>query len=170
MPNPTEPTEPTAQDLNETINKIQTPPPEPTPEYRLFGESMSPTIGKLAGALSAAQGACSNGPKDKAGYGYNYLQLPTLIDIARSHLAANGLAILQSHELVKGKVPSVVTHTTVIHESGEWHRSSLELPIKIMPQLSPSQQIGSICTYGRRYSLQSVLLISADEDNDGSIK
>jgi len=170
MPNPTEPTEPTAQDLNETISKIQTPPPEPTPEYRLFGESMSPTIGKLAGALSAAQGACSNGPKDKQGYGYKFLQLSTLVDIVRKPLAENGLALIQSHELVKGNAPSVVTHTTLIHESGEWHKSSLELPIKVMPQLSAAQMAAVSASYGRRYSMQALMLVAAEDDTDGDIK
>ena len=111
-----------------------------------------------------------NGSKDKQGYGYKYMELGTLIDIARPHLSANGVAVIQSHELVKGVTPSVVTHTTIIHESGEWHKSSIELPIKVMPQLSQAQMIGVNCTYGRRYSLQSVCLIASEDDTDASSK
>ncbi len=136
--------------------------------YRIFGESMSESIGSLAGAMAKAQGACNNGSKEKQGYGYKYQELGSVIDIARKPLSENSLCVLQTHELVKGGSASVVTHTTIMHESGEWFKSSIELPIKAMPQLSASQCIGVNCTYGRRYALQSLLLISAETDTDGS--
>ena len=143
-------------------------PPEAEPTYRVFPTHHTTAIGNLALALSKAQGACTNGPKDKEGYGYKYMTLPTLIDIARKPLADNELSIIQTHELVKGKSASVVTHTTILHSSGEWFTSSLELIMKPMPQLTPTQVIGIACTYGRRYALQSVLLIAAEEDSDGA--
>jgi len=137
---------------------------------RTFDESMSPEIGELAGALAKAQGAMSNGVKGTQGYGYKYMELGVLIEIARPELAKNEIAIHQSHELVKGKVPSVVTHTTVMHSSGQWIKSSLELPIKMTANLSPSQAVGVNCTYGRRYALQSICLVASEEDTDGSPK
>ena len=139
-------------------------------ETRIFDEKMSPTLGKLAGALAKAQGAMINGTKDKQGYGYKYMELGTLIQIARPHLATNGIAIIQTHELIKTNPPAVVTHTTVMHESGEWHRSSIELPIKVMSQLTAAQMIGVNCTYGRRYALQAICLIASEEDTDACIK
>ena len=141
--------------------------PQPT---RVFNESMSENIGNLAGALAKAQGLMINGAKDKAGYGYNYLELSGVIDIARKPLSDNELAVHQSHELTRqGKTGSVVTHTTVMHSSGEWMKSSLELPIHVMKQLTMAQMIGVNCTYGRRYALQSLCLI-ASEDSDASGK
>jgi len=89
------------------------------------------------------------------------------MDIARPALSKNEIAVIQTHELVKGKVPSAVTHTTVLHSSGEWHKSSIELPIKVMPQLNPAQNFGAVASYGRRYALQAVCLVAADEDTDG---
>ena len=142
----------------------------PDVKYRIFNESMSDTIGALGGALAKAQGAMSNGAKGKQGYGYKYMELGVLTDIARPALAANSIAVIQTHELVKGKAPSVVTHTTLIHESGEWHKSSIELPIQPMKQLSASQIIGIACTYGRRYSLQSLCLVASEYDTDGTPK
>lgn len=156
-------------DAETEITEVTKPKPK-VPEQRVFNESTSPSIGNLAGALAKAQGAMANGAKDKQGYGYKYMELGTLIDIARPQLAANGIAIIQTHELVKLDPPSVVTHTTLMHESGEWHKSSLELPIKIMPQLSAAQMIGVNCTYGRRYALQSVCLIASEEDTDATYK
>ncbi len=136
--------------------------------YRTFPESMSDDIGKLAGALALAQGAMLNGTKDKQGYGYKYMTLDSLTDIARPALSANGISVLQSHELIKGAAPSVVTHTTVMHVSGQWHKSSLELPMQPMKQLSPAQMIGVVCSYGRRYSLQAICLVAAEDDTDGT--
>ncbi len=139
------------------------------PEPRTFSETMTPEIGSLAGALSAAQGAMENGTKDKQGYGYKYMTLSNLTDIARKPLADNDIAILQTHEFVRGTTNhSVVTHTTVMHESGEWFKSSLELPIHQMNQLSAAQMIGVCCTYGRRYALQAICMIAAEEDTDAN--
>ena len=156
----------------DTTTEPEKPKEQPsTPvEYRVFGESMSHHIGDLAGALAKAQGEMSNGLKSKQGYGYKYMELGALTDIARPALSKHGIAILQTHELIKGAAPSVVTHTTVLHESGQWHKSSLELPIKVMPQLSQAQMVGVNCSYGRRYSLQALCLIAAEDDTDASPK
>ena len=136
-------------------------------EPRFFSESMSNEIGELAGALAKAQGLMANGSKDKQGFGYKYMTLSNLTDISRPALAANGIAILQTHELIKGEKPSVVTHSIVMHSSGQWHKSSLELPIKIMNNLSQSQMIGVVCSYGRRYTLQAICMVAAEDDTDG---
>ena len=139
------------------------------PVYRIFNESMSEEIGALAAALATAQGEMSNGVKGKQGYGYKYMPLDTLTDIARPALSKNKIAVIQTHELVKGANATAVTHTTIMHASGQWHKSSLELPIKIMPQLSAAQCFGSTATYGRRYSLQAICLVASEDDTDGTI-
>lgn len=138
-------------------------------EPRFFSESMSNEIGELAGALAKAQGLMINGSKDKQGFGYKYMTLGNLTDIARPALSSNGIAILQTHELVKGEKPSVITYTTVMHSSGQWHKSALELPIKVMNQLSQAQMVGVNCTYGRRYALQAICMIAAEDDQDAAI-
>jgi hypothetical protein len=140
-------------------------------EIRTFGESMSSEIGGLAGALSVAQGAMSNGSKDKQGYGYKYMELGTLTDIIRPELAKNGLAVIQGHELNRdGKNPSVLVHTTIMHKSGQWFKNSLDIPISNMKQLSMAQMMGVSMTYGRRYALQSLFMIASEEDTDGASK
>jgi len=153
-----------------TIEQEIVPSMPEVPIYRVFSESMSENIGDLAGALAKAQGEMQNGIKGKQGYGYKYMELGALLDIARPALAKNNIAILQSNELVKGVAPSVVTHTTVMHSSGQWHKSSIELPIKVMPQLSPAQMIGVNCTYGRRYAIQAICLSASEEDSDGTVR
>jgi len=138
--------------------------------HRVFPETHSEKMGQLAAALAKAQGSMINAIKNIQGYGYKYANLGAIIEIARKPLSDNELAVIQTHELVKGKTPSVVTHTTIMHSSGEWHKSSIELSIKHMPQLSPAQMIGVNCTYGRRYALQAMFLIAADEDTDAAIE
>ncbi len=139
-----------------------------------YPETQSPEIGKLAAAMANVQSACNNGTKEKEGYGYNYQELGAVIDIIRPHLAPNGLCILQSHEYIKPHpsvgMPSVITHTTVAHSSGQWWKCSLELPIHLMKQLTVAQMIGVNCTYGRRYTLQSLGFIAAESDTDASSK
>ncbi len=147
---------------------IEETPEKADPVYRIFNESHSENIGELGGALAKAQGLMSNGTKDKQGYGYKYMTLSALTDISRPALSSNELAIIQTHELVKGEVPSVATHTTLMHSSGQWHKSTIELPIAVMKGLSPSQMVGVVCTYGRRYALQAICFIAADEDTDAA--
>lgn len=140
-------------------------------EPMVFGESMSDEIGELAGALAAAQGAMYNGAKDKQGYGYKYMELGALVDIARPALSENELCIIQTHQLIiDGDYVAVVTHTTLAHSSGQWHKSSLELPVQDMRQLSEAQAIGVNCTYGRRYALQAICMIASEDDTDATKK
>ncbi len=154
-------------DTKDTDIKVPEAQKDVSTGYRIFNESMSENIGQLAGALALAQGMMSNGPKAKQGYGYKYMELGILVDIARPALSANGIAVIQTHELIKGTAPSVVTHTTIMHESDQWHKSSIEIPIKIMSNLSQAQMIGVCATYGRRYSLQALCLIASEDDTDG---
>ena len=161
-------------DVEKEIEKIEE---KPTPTAakveavaRVFNEQMSEDIGNLAGALAKAQGEMTNGVKGKEGYGYKYMELGSLIEIARPALSKNEIALYQSHEFISKAKPTVVTHTTIMHSSGEWMKNSLEIPITIMKQLTPAQMIGVASTYGRRYALQAVCLIASEDDTDGTVK
>ena len=124
-------------------------------------------IGAMAEALSKAQGGCSNGKKATAAYGYKFMELGQLIDIVRPNLAKNGLALIQTHSYSKGVV---TTTTTLMHKDGGYYKNSLGLPITKMKNLTEPQQIGVASTYGRRYALQSIMLVSSEKDTDGSDK
>ena len=129
----------------------------------------SETIGELATALSKAQGEMKGVEKSKQGYGYKFADLGAVLDTLREPFAKNGLAIVQGHELKKGKNPSVVTYSRIIHSSGEWTESALEIPIAQMKGLSPAQMIGVVCTYAKRYLIQAQAGL-ASEDTDGTVK
>ena len=128
----------------------------------------SPTIGDLAGALAKAQGDMDNVGKGKEGYGYNYADLASVMDAIRKPLSENNIAYSQSHYTVmkpNGKL-YVGTQLLLMHSSGEWIKSTLEIPVPQMKQLQPAQLIGVVATYARRYLLQAAVGL-ASEDTDG---
>jgi hypothetical protein len=60
----------------------------------------------------------------------------------------------------------VIIKTIIAHESGDTIENELILPVTIGGRISDAQAIGSAITYARRYSLQSLVGISADEEDD----
>lgn len=162
-------------DIENAIEKIEQPNQPEVEEIRAvartFDMTMSAEVGDLAGALAKAQGMMVNGSKEKEGYGYKYMELGSLIEIARPALSKNDISCVQSHEYIKyEEKPAVVTHTLLMHKSGQWIKNSLVLPITVMKQLTAAQMIGVASTYGRRYALQAVCLIASEDDTDGTTK
>jgi hypothetical protein len=84
-----------------------------------------------------------------------YADINALIDAVETILLDKGLLMLQP--IINGNV------RTEIHdsESGEFVFSEMALPVLANPQ-----QMGSAITYYRRYTLQSILSLQA-EDDDG---
>jgi len=91
-----------------------------------------------------------------------YASLDAILDDVRPILAKHGLGISQEPLFEDGKAGVV---TRIIHESGETRESTLLLPLK---DQSP-QGVGSALTYAKRYAISSVLMIAADDDEDGEI-
>lgn len=83
-----------------------------------------------------------------------YADLATILEVVEPPLLENGLIILQP--IKDGKVSTIITDGTTSIES------SIELGAFNKPQ-----DMGSAITYYRRYTLQSLLGISA-EDDDGN--
>jgi len=121
----------------------------------------SETIGKLAEALSKAQGQMTAAAKDgKANYG-KYATLDSVWDAARKPLADNGLAVTQATDVAGD---SMVLVTTLMHASGEW----IGGVYPVRPSQNTPQGMGSAITYARRYSLSALLGLTADDDDDGN--
>ena len=124
----------------------------------------SETLGKLALALSKAQGEMVNAAKDKDNpfFKSTYADLASVWDACRGPLSKNELAVTQTAEYVDGKY---VLSTLLIHSSGEFMESTLPLnPVK-----NDAQGLGSAITYMRRFSLAALVGVApADaEDDDG---
>ena len=130
----------------------------------------SGTIEKIAPALVAAQ--ADIGPlvptetvsfgDAKGGRTYQYIDLASLREIVRPVLHKHGLGLVQTFGQANGD--AVVVHTTLLHSSGEWLRTSLTMPYG---RGSGPQAVGSAITYARRYSVCAMLGLAADRDDDG---
>ena len=90
----------------------------------------------------------------------HYATLNATISACKDILNANGFAVIQP---ITSDAGGVYVCTTLIHTSGGQIESRMR--IKLAKENDPQSQ-GSAITYARRYSLQSLLLMSA-EDDDG---
>ncbi len=86
----------------------------------------------------------------------SYFDINKLIEVVRPVLSKNGLVLLQP--INEGKQYSIIIDA----DSGDQIESSLELP-----KIQDAQKLGSAITYFRRYTLQSLLGLQA-EDDDGN--
>lgn len=119
---------------------------------------------KLNAALVAAIAELRNVQKDKLNphFKSKFASLDAILDATRPVLAKHGLAIIQMPEYDSDSQTAGVV-TRVIHSSGEYSESKLLLPVKS----SDPMACGSAISYSRRYSISAVLMICADEDDDG---
>ena len=159
--------EETKTDINETIKAVAEEY-IPEPEKESMRMHFSDEIGNLALAMSKAQGSMTAVSKDRSGYGYKFSDLASVLEVLRKPFADNELAIIQGHELLKGENPSVVTYSRIVHSSGEWTQSELEIPITAMKGLSPAQTVGVVSTYAKRYLIQAQAGL-ASEDTDAAL-
>jgi hypothetical protein len=123
----------------------------------------SETIGKLAAALSKAQGEMAAAPKDAKGNFGRYSTLDSLWDVARPVLAKHELALVQSTDITPDGRCVLVSVLT--HSSGEW--ISGVYPVE--PVQKTPQGMGSAMTYARRYSFSAMIGLTSDEDDDGNL-
>ena len=130
-----------------------------TPENN---EWKSDKIDKLAAALSKAQSEMKGAEKKSINPFFNsgYADLHTVIESSFPHLTKNGLSVIQGNESRPGEF--FIT-TMLLHESGQWIKSKLKMPIEKVT----AQSIGSTITYGRRYGLSAITGI-AQYDDDGN--
>jgi hypothetical protein len=127
----------------------------------------STTISKLAQALCRFQQKCQTIEFDStvkvaaAGgqeYSFKYASYPRIVTTIRPLLTDCKLSFSQLAE------PHGSVTTLLIHESGEYLKSTLLIP---SVHKSP-QQIGSAISYARRYGLSAILGLATDEDDDGN--
>jgi hypothetical protein len=127
---------------------------------------MSPNIECLGLALSKAQAAIENVNKDKQGYGYKYADLASCLQAIKKPLSDNGLSISQ---LVTSEADKQVLITLLIHESGQWLKSKINMESVEMKQCNTWQQMGSGMTYARRYALSAIIGLTQEDDDAASV-
>jgi hypothetical protein len=126
----------------------------------------SDKIDKLAGALAKAQGELDGAAKKSTNpfFKSGYADLHEVISSAFPHLSKYGLSVSQGNEIVPG---AVCVTTTLLHESGQWLRSKIKLPLE--KNKINAQGIGAATTYGRRYGLAAMVGLAQKDDDGNSI-
>lgn len=121
----------------------------------------SDQIDKLASALCRAQGKIKHAVKDSANpfFKSRYADLTSVWDAIRDAFQAEGLSVAQCPQVLESGAAAL--ETTLMHSSGQWISSRVPLnPVKNDPQ-----GVGSAITYARRYALQSIAGVCADDDD-----
>lgn len=123
---------------------------------------MSEQIDALAKALSVAQGEMGGAVKDSNNPFFNsdYADLGSVVKAIKESFAKNGLSYSQ---LPVRDEQGVGVETILMHESGQWIKSQYTLPLAKFD----AQSSGGCITYARRYALQAIAGIPA-EDDDGN--
>jgi len=122
----------------------------------------SESIKELAPALVRAQGEIKAALKDSTNphFRSKYADLSSVVEAVKAPLLKHGIAFLQGvHDAENG----VAVETVLLHSSGEWISSTLRIPAG----KQDAQGYGSAITYGRRYGLQAMCGVPA-EDDDGN--
>jgi len=122
----------------------------------------SPSVTKIAAALCVAQTELKNPVKNKQNPHLKnwYADLTAVLEAVLPVFTKHKLSVMQLPcEL--DDAPAMMT--LVMHESGEW----IETVVKVRPVKSDPQGIGSAQTYAKRYALQSIAGIAAEDDDDG---
>jgi ERF superfamily len=133
---------------------------------------MSKDIGEIASAFCSAQAEFSAAKKDSTlkvlkkdsvnpVYTSKYADLASVIDAALAPLNKHGIAVLQPAQLSGNRITVM---TRLQHKSGQFFESDLTMPVV---QGFSAQSVGSAITYARRYSLQAMICLAA-EDDDGN--
>src|SRR6185369_3604983 len=122
----------------------------------------SSSITTIAAVLPKAQAEIKGAVKDATNphFKSRYADLTSVIEACKAALNKHGITFLQP---VRSGESGVVVETVLLHTSGEWISDELELPVS----KNDAQGVGSAITYGRRYGLQSMVGIPA-EDDDGN--
>lgn len=123
---------------------------------------MSQDITDLAKALPKAQANLGDVVKksENKHFQNRYADLSAVLDAIMPAFNDVGCCILQPTTF-DGTM--VVCQTIILHESGQWIRSTLSMK----PQAVTPQGIGSCITYARRYALMALVGV-APEDDDGN--
>lgn len=123
----------------------------------------SEQINELAAALAKAQGAMETAKKDSNNpfFKSRYADLASVVAAIQAPFADNGLAYTQLTEPCEGD--AVAVETVLMHASGQWISSKTVVPVT----KQDAQGYGSAITYARRYGLQAIAGLAA-EDDDGN--
>jgi hypothetical protein len=121
----------------------------------------SATITKISAAFVKAQSEMSNAKKDATNpfFKSKYADLNSVREACLPTLNRVGISVIQPTTVVEGVN---YVETILLHESGEYISSLTQI---IASKANDAQSHGSGLSYARRYALQSICNIGADDDD-----
>ncbi len=121
----------------------------------------SDSINELAMALAKAQGQMRAAVKDASNpfFKSKYADLASVVDAIKTPLSSNGLSYVQ---FVGSDAEAHYVETMLIHSSGQYLSERVKI---VVAKPNDPQSFGSAVTYFRRYSLQAVCGVPADDDD-----
>jgi hypothetical protein len=123
----------------------------------------SQSLASLAKALAVAQAEMHNPAFDSVNphFRNKFASLISVREAVIPVLTKHGLSLAQFPISGEGSAGVV---NVLMHSSGEWLEETCLLPLT----KNDAQGAGSAITYARRYSLQSIAAVAADEDDDAN--
>jgi len=124
----------------------------------------SEAIDQVSSALVKAQSEMGNASKSSANpfFKSKYADLNSIREAIMPALANHKLSILQPMVVIDGKN---YIETLVVHESGQFIGGITEV---ICAKQNDAQNFGAGTTYARRFGLQSLVCVGADDDDGNS--
>jgi hypothetical protein len=121
----------------------------------------SPTITKIAAALVQAQSEMGNATKDAINpfFKKTYADLNAIREAVLPVLNRNGICAIQPTIVIDG---CDFVETILLHNSGEFISSLTRI---VVDKVNDAQRHGSGLSYARRYALQSIVNIGAEDDD-----
>ena len=117
----------------------------------------------LAAALAKAQAECQNVSMNKTNphFKSRYADLATVLKTVRPVLAKHGIALVQTTRVEDDGRLILVTRLL-------WGDEEIVGYYPVQPTKADPQGYGSAMTYARRYALQAIVGVAADDDDDGN--
>lgn len=130
----------------------------------------SESLTKIAPALLAAQKEMGSALKDSNNpfFRSKYADLNAVIDASVPVLNKNGIVVLQTPAVISSTSHGApidainVIQTILLHESGEYLVGESEI---VASKQNDPQAAGSATTYARRYGLQAMVTLKAEDDD-----
>ena len=121
----------------------------------------SETLGKISAAMLKAQKEMGNASKSANNpfFKSKYADLNAIREAVIPPLNANGISVLQP---LVYQDERMFVRTTLLHESGEAICSDTEV---VCAKQNDPQAMGSAISYARRYGLQSLPCVGAEDDD-----
>lgn len=144
--------------------ETQAPSGGPEPTVTVLPFVHSERLDKIAPALIKAQSKLKNPEKNSVNphFKNRYADLGASMDAVKDAFNSSGLVLVQT--FAPAPYGSVGLTTLAVHDSGQYIGGTVYVPL----DRDNAQGLGSAATYARRYGVQAIAGMVAEDDDDGN--